>query len=83
MRWLILPLALVGTAFGKPKATPKPAIPTEWQQGPCQGGNRPSMACKTCERCAYCGRKPGGTFKGARPENSGTCVRCAKVEGRR
>ena len=31
--------------------------------GPCQGGNKPSVGCKTCQHCAYCGpkRHPGGT----------------------
>ena len=38
--------------------------------GPCQGGLRPSTACKTCVHCAYCGKTHG------RAANSGTCAVC-------
>lgn len=43
----------------------------ERQRGPCLGGNRPSVRCKTCEHCAYCGKDKG------RAGNSATCVVCS------
>lgn len=41
--------------------------------GACQGGNRPSVGCKTCEHCAYCGprRHPGGVCAVCAPVKSG------------
>jgi hypothetical protein len=51
-------------------------------RGKCQGGNRPSISCKTCERCAYCGTKPGSVVKTKRPENSGTCIVCERRKQR-
>jgi hypothetical protein len=42
--------------------------------GKCQGGDRPSVGCKTCEHCAYCSPRRWG----------GTCVVChaAKSAGK-
>jgi hypothetical protein len=39
--------------------------------GKCQGGDRPSISCKTCKHCAYCGIDKG------RGVNSATCAVCA------
>lgn len=67
MRFLILSGILAASALAD---APK----IQWQRGPCLGGNKPSAACKTCERCAYCGRKAPG-----REANSATCVVCEKA----
>lgn len=55
---LLLALALSATA-----AEPRKEAVVKRVVGPCQGGNKPSVGCKTCQHCAYCGpkRHPGGT----------------------
>ena len=68
IRAALLALALEGIALSMPArgsggalpSTPPPKVVRV--AGPCQGGNRPSVGCKTCEHCAYCSpkRHPGG-----------------------
>ena len=66
---LLLALALCGKAEdGGRKAEVVRGV------GKCQGGLRPSVACKTCEHCAYCGRDKG------RGANSATCAVCAAAK---
>lgn len=72
---LLLPaLALEGIALAlaAPPATPVPKVVRV--VGKCQGGDRPSIGCKTCVHCAYCGVDKG------RAVNSATCVVCAAAK---
>lgn len=73
IRALLLLLALPAlTLAGAPPATPPPKVVRV--VGKCQGGDRPSIGCKTCVHCAYCGVDKG------RGVNSATCVVCAAAK---
>lgn len=50
----------------------------DWQTGPCRGGNQPSLGCRNCQQCAYCGRWKGKVVKDHRPANSATCIVCER-----
>jgi hypothetical protein len=66
MKPLALLLALAGAALAD-------GPPVKRVVGCCQGYNHPSVGCKTCEHCFYCGKK--GRW-GKRPDNSATCAVC-------
>jgi hypothetical protein len=68
-------IALAFSAFAladAPPATPPRKVVRVI--GKCQGGDRPSVGCKTCKHCAYCGVDKG------RGPNSATCAVCEKAK---
>ena len=71
MKTLALLLALAATMTAAEPDKGDAAQKVRKVVGPCQGGDRPSAGCKTCQHCAYCGpkRHPGGT-----------CAVCAPVK---
>lgn len=66
---VLLAVLLPALASAEPPASPPPKVVRV--VGKCQGGNHPSIGCKTCKDCAYCGpkRHPGGT-----------CAVCARAK---
>lgn len=65
---LILALALPVLADA---TKPTPVV------GKCQGGLKPSVSCKTCVHCAYCGIDKGCGV------NSATCAVCEAAKAKR
>ena len=74
-------IACMALAFTIPLLCAGDEVKIDWQRGRCLGGNQPSVHCKNCSTCNYCGKR--GRY-GSRPQNSATCVMCehAAEQGR-
>lgn len=69
--FIALALPLLALAGAPPSTPPRKIVRVV---GRCQGGDRPSIGCKTCVHCAYCGVDKG------RGPNSATCAVCEKAK---